>query len=213
LKSSPLLTSPSLQAICCPARANSGNVSFSRTHAMRSSVGSTTRTTTRLTVRNVSHVTVASKGTSAHPYLHNHPQHLHGHSSVALGVRFKKKKPIASIQRFHLPTSTSLLNSCFQACQLTSLEGIHLHSRLQSDHLSSLSPYHSNFSSSSSSSATTSIASSPSSQGAGPGISGYAHSPSMVWYALPRELYSEHSQPYYSYASTIALPPVAATGP
>jgi hypothetical protein len=107
LQSSPLLTSPSLQAIRAPTGANPGIISFSRTHTTRSSAGSTTRATTRLTMRNVSHVVVAAKGASAHPYLHNHPQHLHGHPTVSPGARFKKKKSIASVQRFHLPTSAS----------------------------------------------------------------------------------------------------------
>jgi hypothetical protein len=107
LQSSPLLTSPSLQAIRVSAGASPGIISFSRTHTTRSSAGSTTRTTTRLTMRNVSHVVVAAKGASVHPYLHNHSQHLHDHPIIAPGARFKKKKSIASVQRFHLPTSAS----------------------------------------------------------------------------------------------------------
>jgi hypothetical protein len=113
LQSSPLLISPSLQPIRGPAGANPGIISFSRTHTTRSSAGSTTRTTTRLTMRNVSHVVVAAKGASVHPYLHNHPQHPHGHPIVSPGARFKKKS-IASLQRFHLPTSASLFDDPVQ---------------------------------------------------------------------------------------------------
>lgn len=103
LQSSPLLASPLLQTVPHP---NSGVIRFSRTHTMRSSAGSTTRTTTKLTLKNVSHVSLGTKGSNAHVYLHNPPQQHHGHPVITPTARMKKRKYLASAQRFHLPTST-----------------------------------------------------------------------------------------------------------
>lgn len=174
-QSSPLLVSPSPQAVSHPTtRANAGGVvSFSRTHTTRSLGGSTTRTTTRLTMKNVSHMTLSTKGT-AHVYL--------GHPSMAPAARLKRKKYIASVQRFHLPTSMHALRP--------------MHHHHAATAFSSSSPHHSSVSShstSSSSSVTTSIPSSPSCYSAGGSTT--AQSPSLVWYAHhPQEQYVERRQ-------------------
>ena len=116
--SSPLMTSPSLLTTCRPTAASHAVINLSRTQTARPNTGSTAKATTRLTVRNGSHLTVSTKSANGHPYLHNHPQLHCDHPAISPVTRLKKKKCIASVQRFYLPTGPSSSALCASLVQL-----------------------------------------------------------------------------------------------